>query len=307
MTTQSNKFLVVEIPGKNRQDLLETVQRQAQLRFRLVACSDSDPSLCAQAPHPTRAPIRHRPRHRPQRRAVGRTHPRPSWHRGHRAARARPTPRATRRLPTTRSRRRARTGRRSASPTSRDAATDHDSVERPDAHAGPRARPTRRPLRRRARPRCRARRAMPPSRRRSPTSRHPPGPEVQRFNELTCAADGTLTDAQGKPVPIVDDPNKPLVTCSAPEPASGDNPATPATKYLLSPAVIEGTELDWRQRRAAAERVHLGGQSRHRRARARTTSPRSPRRSCAPAAGPSASCSPSSWTARSSPLRTWRA
>ncbi len=39
VTTQSNRFIVVEIPGKSRRDLVETVKRQAQLRFRLVACS----------------------------------------------------------------------------------------------------------------------------------------------------------------------------------------------------------------------------------------------------------------------------
>ncbi len=41
VTTQGNEFVVVEIPGQNRRDLIELVQRQAQLRFRLVACSDS--------------------------------------------------------------------------------------------------------------------------------------------------------------------------------------------------------------------------------------------------------------------------
>ncbi len=49
VTVQGNRFIVVEIPGKSRRDLVETVKRQAQLRFRLVACSDSDPSLCASA------------------------------------------------------------------------------------------------------------------------------------------------------------------------------------------------------------------------------------------------------------------
>src|SRR4051794_36731734 len=47
VTVQGNHYIVVEIPGKSRRDLVETVKRQAQLRFRLVACSDSDPSLCS--------------------------------------------------------------------------------------------------------------------------------------------------------------------------------------------------------------------------------------------------------------------
>src|SRR3954447_2198068 len=47
VTVQGNRFIVVEIPGKSRRDLLETVKRQAQLRFRIVACSDINPGPCA--------------------------------------------------------------------------------------------------------------------------------------------------------------------------------------------------------------------------------------------------------------------
>ncbi len=39
VTTQGNKFIIVEIPGQSRRDLVETVKRQAQLRFRLVAAN----------------------------------------------------------------------------------------------------------------------------------------------------------------------------------------------------------------------------------------------------------------------------
>ena len=42
VNTQGNRFVVVEIPGKTRRDLVETVERQAQLRFRTVACSSVD-------------------------------------------------------------------------------------------------------------------------------------------------------------------------------------------------------------------------------------------------------------------------
>ena len=37
VTTQSNQYVVVEIPGDSRSDLVDLVARQAQLRFRLVA------------------------------------------------------------------------------------------------------------------------------------------------------------------------------------------------------------------------------------------------------------------------------
>lgn len=41
VTTQGNSIIVVEIPGKSRRDLEETVKRQAQMRFRLVALTDN--------------------------------------------------------------------------------------------------------------------------------------------------------------------------------------------------------------------------------------------------------------------------
>jgi preprotein translocase subunit SecD len=52
VNTQSNQFVVVEIPGRTRQDLVDTVKRQAQLRFRLVACTTSD-GKCGGAPTTT--------------------------------------------------------------------------------------------------------------------------------------------------------------------------------------------------------------------------------------------------------------
>jgi len=50
VTTQGNRFVVVEIPGKSQRDLVETVKRQAQLRFRVVACSTADGRCGAAAP-----------------------------------------------------------------------------------------------------------------------------------------------------------------------------------------------------------------------------------------------------------------
>ncbi|QYJ05222.1 protein translocase subunit SecD [Nocardioides panacisoli] len=49
VVTQGDKFIVVEVPGSvdDRAQLEETVSRTAQLRFRLVACTDrGDQSLC---------------------------------------------------------------------------------------------------------------------------------------------------------------------------------------------------------------------------------------------------------------------
>ena len=42
VTTQGGNEIVVEIPGENARNLIETVQRTAQLRFRLVVCSTVD-------------------------------------------------------------------------------------------------------------------------------------------------------------------------------------------------------------------------------------------------------------------------
>ena len=59
VTTQGGEFIVTEIPGstENRRELEELVQRQAQLRFRLVACSDFDDSACAANPAGQMPPV----------------------------------------------------------------------------------------------------------------------------------------------------------------------------------------------------------------------------------------------------------
>src|SRR3954467_2450434 len=49
VTTQGNRFIIVEIPGDTSNSLIDTVKRQAQLRFRTVACTSSAPGPCATA------------------------------------------------------------------------------------------------------------------------------------------------------------------------------------------------------------------------------------------------------------------
>jgi len=56
VTTQGDTFIVVEIPGKNRSDLVDLVTRTAQLRFRTVACSSVAPGPCATATPPAGDP-----------------------------------------------------------------------------------------------------------------------------------------------------------------------------------------------------------------------------------------------------------
>lgn len=54
VTTQGSNIILVEIPGDTSNSLLETVQRTAQLRFRTVACTSANPGPCGvAAPTPT--------------------------------------------------------------------------------------------------------------------------------------------------------------------------------------------------------------------------------------------------------------
>jgi len=60
VTAQSGRYIVVEIPGstENRQETEELVRRQAQLRFRLVACGEQSPvNPCATGTPLGRAPV----------------------------------------------------------------------------------------------------------------------------------------------------------------------------------------------------------------------------------------------------------
>ena len=53
VTTQGSQYIVVEVPGNTDNSLLDTVNRQAQLRFRTVACTSTAPGPCASAATPT--------------------------------------------------------------------------------------------------------------------------------------------------------------------------------------------------------------------------------------------------------------
>jgi len=50
VTTEGNQYIVVEIPGQSRRDLVDTVKRQAQLRFRVVAMSGVGTAAPSAAP-----------------------------------------------------------------------------------------------------------------------------------------------------------------------------------------------------------------------------------------------------------------
>jgi preprotein translocase subunit SecD len=224
VTVEGNRYIVVDIPGESRRDLVETVKRQAQLRFRLVACSDSDPSRC-QTGAPTATP---------QNPTAPQTSPGTGVE-----------------LP-------------SATPTATDGAAPSDTAtpsggsnrapanysgkaKKPQATESPSATPTETPSGS-ATP---GDGATAPSDAGTPTSApvipSPPGGKdvddplkwidapnqeaIDAYNSFTCPQDGT-------PVNVEDDPKKPLVTCE------WDPENKVSQKYLLSAAMIEGQDLD---------------------------------------------------------------
>ena len=188
VTTQSSNHVVVEIPGKSRRDLVDTVKRQAQLRFRLVACSSVSPSSCGASaattpgagttgvPGAPSAPANGQPSASSKNRApflMDKTKPKPS-------GAASPSASAS--------------GSASAS-------TPASPTPTPAPSGGPLVGD---PLK---------------------WMNSPDPASVAAFNKFQCPPKGTA--------PLVDDnPEKPLITCDK-----------DGIKYLLSAAMIEGTDL----------------------------------------------------------------
>jgi preprotein translocase subunit SecD len=184
VTTQSNKYVVVEIPGKSRSDLVDTVKRQAQLRFRLVACSSQQPS-CGSAATDSGSGV---------------------------TAPTQPSTSSSSKSGSSSSKNRAPflmadKNKKSAKSSDNAASSSASPSESPSQSATP-----------------------------SPDGgalvdqplkwmESPDPASVKAFNAFQCPANGAA--------PIVDDnPDKPLVTCDS-----------DGIKYLLSAAMIEGTDL----------------------------------------------------------------
>jgi preprotein translocase subunit SecD len=212
VTTQGNRFIIVEIPGDTSNSLIDTVKRQAQLRFRTVACTSSAPGPCATAaPTPTNPSAS--PTAEP---GVGVTAPaapsdQPS---------ATSSPSAKNRPGFALSEKDKKKGAKQApskspSPSespSESASESPSASPTESASESPTVAPT-------------------DGDKSSPAAQglafiaNPPQEGIDAFNAYTCPSDQ----------PPVDNPDTWLVTCGA-----GDDAAT---KYLLSPAVIEGTDL----------------------------------------------------------------
>jgi preprotein translocase subunit SecD len=202
VVSQGSNIIVVEVPGESRRELRETVERQAQLRFRLVACSERSGLACGSSAVTPEIPTEAEPGS------------------GVEAPTESATPTDAPADPAT-------------DPAS-DAATPSGTANRGPVHyqdetPSPTAEPTE-------------------GASEAPAPIEPPeGGEgvddpltwidspnqeaVDAYNAFTCPTDGS-------PANVVDDPDKPLVTCEY------DAESGLSIKYLLSKAMIEGTALD---------------------------------------------------------------
>ncbi|WP_193605271.1 protein translocase subunit SecD [Nocardioides dongkuii] len=209
VTVQGGRFIVVEVPGdvENRRQLEETVKRQAQMRFRLVACSDVDGRCATGATDPglgvdpnTLTPP---------------------------ASEAPQTPQGNKGNKGNKGNNRPAVGFADETPAPAEEPSDAPS-EAP-AEGGSEA-PADAPS---GSPQVPAYDG--------PTSGQteellawqdaPDQASIEAFNAFTCPEDGA-------PAVVNDDPDSPLVTCEY-DPETGQS-----IKYLLSPAAIEGTDLD---------------------------------------------------------------
>jgi preprotein translocase subunit SecD len=197
VTTQSSNHVVVEIPGKSRRDLVDTVKRQAQLRFRMVACSSVTPGACGTG---STTPDNGSGVLNPSGAASGAASSAPS---------ASPSPSSKNRAPFLMAGKKhdAKSGDKAAASSS--ASSSASPSASPSASGSPvpasdGGKLVDDPLKWMSSP--------------DPAS-------IQAFNAFQCPT-------SGNPPPVNDDPDKPLVTCDE-----------DGVKYLLSAALIEGTQL----------------------------------------------------------------
>lgn len=219
VTVQGSRFVVVEIPGQSRRDLVDVVKRQAQMRFRVVARvgngqptpTDASPSAGSNAGPsapagqgvlaPTPTPTAPTP-------ATGSASPDAGEASGSPAPSASPNNRpavpAASATPGAKKPKKSPGANPSESPTSPTASpTDGSSAPAGEETKSP---SIDQPL---------------------AWSKNPDAKSVAAFDKFTCPVPG---DAEAEPVD--DNPEKPLVTCD-----------DQGAKYLLSRSMIEGTEL----------------------------------------------------------------
>jgi len=214
VTVQGGKFVVVEVPGDvdNRRQLEETVKRQAQLRFRLVACSDRDGACAAGAPGTGDGSVLDPGTTSPGVEVPSEGTPggteapsgsnRPPVGFAQADETADPTDAASPTAP-------AETPAESPEGTPADPGTSAPPTPQVVDYQGPKAGATEELL---------------------AWQNSPDQASVDAFNAFTCPTDGT-------PATLVDDPNRPIVSCEY------DDKTGTTEKMLLSAAVVEGTDL----------------------------------------------------------------
>lgn len=206
VTTQGSDVIIVEIPGDTSNSLIETVKRQAQLRFRTVACISTEPGPCSSAT-PTPTNPGDTPSNQP---GAGVTLP--------------PEPSTT---PT------KKPGKKgAATPKNRPAfgIAEDKASKSPSPQQSASQAPSDGPAESATESATQSPSAPADAKGATPEQAlafisNPPQEGIDAYAAYTCPT----TE------PPVDDPTTWLVTCGTEEDA--------ATKYLLSPAVIEGTDL----------------------------------------------------------------
>ena len=187
VTTQGSKYIVVEIPGPTSNSLVDTVKRQAQLRFRTVACSSQNPGPCAEgSPTLPSDGTSGLPSDKPSNKASGGAKNRPGFL-------AKPSAKPTQKPSQTASPSESPTESPSQSPSESPAGTSND-----------------------------------PAQMALDFMTDPGQAAIQAFNAYTCPATK----------PVDDNPDRFLVTCGTEAEGDAD------VKYLLSPAAVEGTDLN---------------------------------------------------------------
>jgi len=197
VTTQGNRFVIVEIPGVNRPELVQTVEKQAQLRFRLVAQQgDGTPSQlpATQSPGtgvlaPPSASVTSSSEPSASPTATGKSRPAPAGLVKPAAALATSTPTTTPSASST----------ISSAPSPSSEPTTPSSQDFIDAQLA--------------------------------WQDNPDEASLAAYNAYSCPADGSAPE-------VDDDPTKPLITCGEVQPDGT------RAKYLLSRAIIEGTQLN---------------------------------------------------------------
>ncbi len=202
VTTQGNNQIVVQIPGDTSNSLVQTVVRQAQLRFRLVA------QVASSAP-PTTLPS---------------TTPSPSVPVPPSASTS-PKSNPPKAKPTGKNRPPALLGKKNVG---------QEPKKKNKPSQAPTQTPTQTPTDQGNVPLSTSQVTYTPENQQSfqdglTWMKNPDPQSVAVYNAFTCPAK----------TPVVDDPSIPLVTCSdKPDPNTGQY-----VKYLLSPALIEGTSI----------------------------------------------------------------